>query len=502
MSVPKSSTAADALFMNVLVTMLLVSMAAGMGWGIRGQYGHESGAMIAGTLASLTIVLLFIPNANSLFAARAAAMMTVGIGIGGTMTYGQTVGLTHDRDLVGNWEALRWGLIGLFVKGGIWISFAGAFLGMGLSGKSYRPLEMLLVMSGLIGLLFVGLWLLNSPFDPANKVLPRFYFSGNWYFQPDKVDLKPRREVWGGLLVALLGLLGYCGLVRRDSLALRLGWIGFLGGGFGFAGGQCIQAFHSWNAELFKTGALSSYKVFGYVNWWNMMEITFGLVFGAVIAWGVWFNRHLIDPNASSTNYGDSEDGEWNTSNAPQVCLSPTMEMALIAIHLVLLLNAEFLQMPEGLQFLSRYTDGLYMCVLPMIGIVGGRIWPYAHLLPIVAAPICGKEIRALVYGEPQHYSVGFGWLMFAMIPVGIAIIMATWLISKSYTHQAREFASIGLIATVLLYFGLNTYFFHQGWPWLEWTSRTPSQCIFMICSICLIATAAYVWLRRRGKEY
>jgi len=292
------------------------------------------------------------------------------------------------------------------------------------------------------------------------------------------------------LLVALVGLLSYCGLVRRDSLALRLGLIGFVGGGLGFAGGQCIQAFHSWNAELFKTGALSSYKIFAYINWWNMMEITFGLVFGAVIAMGVWLNRHLIDAKEGSSNDGDFRNDKLNASNNAEVWLSPTMEMALIAVHLVLLLTAEFLPMPEGLQFLSRYADGLSMCVLPIIGIVGGRIWPYAHLLPIVAAPICGKEIRALVYGEPQHYSVGFGWLIFAMIPIGIAIIMATWFISKCYTHRAREFASISLMATVLLYFGLNTYFFHQGWPWLDWTSRTPSQCIFMVCSLSLVASS------------
>ncbi len=30
--------------------------------GIRGQYGHESGAMIAGALTSLTLVMLFIPR--------------------------------------------------------------------------------------------------------------------------------------------------------------------------------------------------------------------------------------------------------------------------------------------------------------------------------------------------------------------------------------------------------------------------------------------------------
>ena len=80
--------------------MLLTAMAAGTGWGIRGQYGHETGAMIAGTLASLTLVMLFIPGAMSLTGARAAAMMATAIGVGGSMTYGQTVGLTHDHDVI------------------------------------------------------------------------------------------------------------------------------------------------------------------------------------------------------------------------------------------------------------------------------------------------------------------------------------------------------------------------------------------------------------------
>jgi hypothetical protein len=54
------------------------------------------------------------------------------------MTYGQTIGLTQDPALVGNYAALRWGLLGLAIKGGIWIGFAGVFLGMGLGGVRYR----------------------------------------------------------------------------------------------------------------------------------------------------------------------------------------------------------------------------------------------------------------------------------------------------------------------------------------------------------------------------
>jgi hypothetical protein len=115
-------------------------MAGGLGWGIRGQYGHETGAMIAGLLVSLVLVLCLCPAAKAGWAARAIAWGTVAIGIGGSMTYGQTVGLTHDQPLIGNWTALNWGLLGLAIKGGVWIGFAGLFLGMGLGGT--RPLAL------------------------------------------------------------------------------------------------------------------------------------------------------------------------------------------------------------------------------------------------------------------------------------------------------------------------------------------------------------------------
>ena len=50
--------------------MLLVAMAGGLGWGIRGQYGHETGAMIAGVLVGFTLILLFYRHVRSLVAAQ------------------------------------------------------------------------------------------------------------------------------------------------------------------------------------------------------------------------------------------------------------------------------------------------------------------------------------------------------------------------------------------------------------------------------------------------
>ncbi len=472
---------------NLILAMLLTSMAAGMGWGIRGQYGHESGAMIAGVLTSLTLVMLFVPHVSSLKAARAAAMMTVAIGIGGTMTYGQTVGLTHDPELVGNWEALRWGMLGLMIKGGIWIGFAGAFLGMGLSDKRYLPWEMLFIFLAMIGLMYLGLRWINSPFDPANRILPSLYFSDSWYFEPDKADLKPRREVWGGLLAALLGLVVYVAAFKRDALAARLALVGFIAGGLGFPGGQSLQAFHSWNKERFSTGDLAQYDLFQYFNWWNMMETTFGLIFGAVLALGLWLSRRSIDVD----------------STEPDVVLTPTGEAILLALHVVLLLSSEFLRLSGSGAIVSSYIDmGLYMCVLPMIGIVGGRMWPYAQLLIIAAAPICGKQIRNLVYGADPQFSVAEGWFVFALVPMAVLFIATVHLVSSSRRQRAQWFAATSLVVATWLYLGLNTAFFNFAWPWEEWTIRTPNQTIFSICALALsLAAGINLWRSKVNSE-
>ena len=66
--------------------IFFAALAGGLGWGIRGQYGHEPGAMIAGVLVSLTLALLFCPPLPSISVARAVAWGTVAMGIGGSMT--------------------------------------------------------------------------------------------------------------------------------------------------------------------------------------------------------------------------------------------------------------------------------------------------------------------------------------------------------------------------------------------------------------------------------
>jgi len=439
-------------------------MAGGMGWGIRGQYGHETGAMIAGLLVSLTLVFLMCPHAALLPAARAVAFGTIAIGFGGSMTYGQTVGLTQNAPVIGNWEALRWGMLGLAIKGGIWIGFAGLFLGMGLGSVRYRAREILVLMLGMLALYWIGLWVLNRPFDPANKILPRIYFSASWHWQPEAsvAELKPRPECWGGLLFALLGAWVWAGWIRGDRLARNLALWGMIGG-LGFPIGQSIQAFHAWNPEVFKTGIWVTLNP--VMNWWNWMETTFGTVMGACLGLGLWLNRNRIGETR------DAEQSQWE----------PALGWILLCLHVTLLVLGEF----EFVGWMHKlYDPGLILGFLPMMAVAGGRWWPFLMALPITAIPIAGKTIQSLVY-ETHAIGTAPGWLLYGVLPVTLTTVVAIWFARQLRGElSGREFARRALLLCAWLYFGLNFAFFRFPWPWVKWTGRTPNALWFTICVV------------------
>ncbi|MCB9770072.1 MAG: hypothetical protein H6752_17875 [Candidatus Omnitrophica bacterium] len=458
--------------------VLLSALAGGMAWGIRGQYGHETGAMIAGLLVSLVLVFLLCPkNISSLTMVRAAAWGTVAMGVGGSMTYGQTLGLTQNGPVIGNWEALRWGLLGCAIKGGIWIGFAGAFLGMGLSKIKYRPKEMWVLMLALIGAYYIGLSLMNRPYNPATGEVPHFYFSEYSYFYPDK-EVSPRHESWGGLLFALLTLIAYIRWQRKDRLAFNMALWGILGGALGFPGGQSLQAYHVWNPEVFDRGIWV--ELDQYMNWWNNMETTFGTIMGAVLGLGLWLNRHMIQPEVC-----DEEDNlpSWG-------------EGSLLAIHLILLVLVEF----SSVDAVDRAYDlGLIMIAIPVVAIVGGRFWPYLQILPLILIPIAGKTLKNLSY-DTQDVGVVLGWLLFVVIPLAITLLVAVLEIRKPETQRnGHAFIRWTLLLNAWIYFLLNYAFFRLPWPWAEWTGRTPNGIVFTICLFGI--TLAALFSRRREPQ-
>ena len=477
--------------------ILCGALAGGLGWGIRGQYGHESGAMMAGLLVSSVIAVGYLRHMPSLFVARAMALATIAIGIGGSMTYGQTVGLTHDQALVGNWAALRWGMLGLAIKGSIWIGFSGLLLGHALGGRLLSPLKMIGLLAGMWGLHLLGMWLINQPYDPSRRLLPEIYFSADWHWRPDAgSELKPRREVWGGLGLALVISALVLRVFNSDRLAWRMtGW-GMLGGAVGFPAGQCFQAYHAWNLQAIRSGSWQAWD--RVMNWWNVMETTFGSVMGACLVIGIILNRQLIAGYSANDSGTDSTDEPAVKLGSPPLAVIVLFEGLLLALHLSLLVSSEFIVGSP----VPWYSDGLIMAAIPLFAVSIGRFWPYFLLLPVTAVPIAGKTFREMVIKTPT-VSTPVGIVVFLVIPIAMTALLACWWSRPSQqTRPAVRFAPWLLLVVTWLYFGLNFAFFQFPFPWNAWTTRTPNAIFYFIAACCLTILSVTHIRRSTAQRY
>ena len=101
--------------------LVTVALALSLGWGIRGNYGHEIGAMVPGALAAIAAVIV---SRRADWLARvpfAAFSGALGWGFGGSISYMQVIGYTHS----GQVESQLWGFAGLFVIGFLWAALGG-----------------------------------------------------------------------------------------------------------------------------------------------------------------------------------------------------------------------------------------------------------------------------------------------------------------------------------------------------------------------------------------
>jgi hypothetical protein len=212
-----------------------------LGWGLRGYIGGGPlGAMIPGALVALALCLLLEREGDD--AARIAAWGAVGVGFGGQMTYGQTIGLALQP------ETAWWGLLGLALKGAIWGLLGGAAIGLALDRHNIDAQKVRTGLAAMVAITYVGWKLVNEP-----KLI---YFS-------NRLD-RPRPEIWFGLMVGALALLA----ITRSPVARSFALYGIAGGGFGFGVGGWIQVLGRahWDTP--------------WIGWWKVMELFFGFWFG------------------------------------------------------------------------------------------------------------------------------------------------------------------------------------------------------------------------------
>lgn len=295
-----------------LLGVILAALAMSVGWGIRGDYGHEAGAMIPGALLGLSICIASGRPSWWRRCAIMAACGAIGWAFGGQMSYGRIVGYTASLSL----PDVAYGYASLFIVGGLWAGIGSAILALSVTQpRSYLegfvgPLVVLWLvwltmdLSGLTSRM-VQTWYLND--TDWFRALPALIVAGacgaifpRWRPACALIALlalgwlagyvvltallglhmtPPRSDNWSGCVGLFIMLLVYLHR-RRDRVALTLALYGLLAGGVGFAVGNFVNMLGraQW-------GPIGRYEALQGLDYWKWMEQLFGFIMGLGVGW-------------------------------------------------------------------------------------------------------------------------------------------------------------------------------------------------------------------------
>lgn len=214
--------------------LLLAAISLSIGWGIRGNYGHETGAMLPGALAAIAVCVLSCRVDWHERLPYFACLGALGWGLGGSMSYMQVISYTYS----GHRATQYFGFWGLFLIGFLWAAFgvAGTALPAVLNRKNLQELfkPLTLLFGAWAVLYFVELPLTRlvqqhlaarfpeEVFSLENvkqrHELALYWFDSDWIAAAvfltailvfDLVDRKFERALWLPVLASVGGMIGY-----------------------------------------------------------------------------------------------------------------------------------------------------------------------------------------------------------------------------------------------------------------------------------------------------
>lgn len=250
--------------LSVVPAVLLVALALGTAWAVRGKFGHEQGAAWAGAIGALSLILAAGREDWTRKAFRITMAAAVGWGISGVMSYGAIVGYGKGSDF-GN---VFYGLLMLFVLGLLYGFIGGGFFGLALvDSRTIRvKWASLLTQMVAMGLLTYGV-LINQL---------------GWLMTP------PRSEMWAACLGAAIAL-GWYVVRNRHAAVMRVALWSAVGAGFGFAFGNFLQVMGISTGMSF--------------NFWNVMEYSIGFFGGAGMAYGTLTSAWPVSDGSPSREW-------------------------------------------------------------------------------------------------------------------------------------------------------------------------------------------------------
>ena len=292
--------------------LVLGALSLCVGWGIRGNFGHEYGAAIPGALAAMVVVLA---SGRPDWWARVhyvAMFGALGWAFGGSMSYMQVVAYTHS----GRPSSSLYGFANLFVIGFLWAAPGGAGTALPLFVSGGDLAVLIVPIAAVIGGWALQAVVVDWVFQPRSArrhESPLYWYDTDWLAAAvaivaaiiviacrGGIDLgtalvlhlavgwfagflllvnvlrlrmtPPRGDNWAGCVGLVGGLLVFCW--RYDFIGIAFATVATgLCGGLAFALGQMIKLL--WIRTGWQT------------NWHSVMEQTQGLLFGVGLSLGI-----------------------------------------------------------------------------------------------------------------------------------------------------------------------------------------------------------------------
>ncbi len=266
---------------------MLPCLAMSLGWGLRGQLGHSTGAMVPGVLAALVLSSLLPGKRFS--RGMAAGLGAIGFGYGATITTQDTAQLA-DGQLHHLGSTLTMAYTGLAIKGAVWAMLGGALIGLVFVASRYRWRDIAIGMAAMVAAFPLGWELINKPRP--------LYFSVTRY------------ESYGGYLLGGIVLLAWLTFRGQTKVPLVLAICTAVAGGVGFPFGVFLNSL----------GLHSSY-VGGWHDWWKVAETTYGACMGIGLGVGTYLIQDkLPDLDESTQPESTSMSRVWGTLLGLGIC--------------------------------------------------------------------------------------------------------------------------------------------------------------------------------------
>lgn len=162
--------------------VFVVALSLSIGWGIRGNLGHNEGAMIPGALAGISACLVAGREDWRNRVAYFGMFGAIGWWFGGSISYMQVVSYTHS----GYAPLQLYGFAALWLIGFLWGCFGGAFTAMPATLDQRRLTDLFKPLS-----LILAIWIVWAY---AEAPIVQRYRENVWGEDPNAFDTSGHRQ--------------------------------------------------------------------------------------------------------------------------------------------------------------------------------------------------------------------------------------------------------------------------------------------------------------------